>query len=52
MSYDLTIRGDERYSRATAREALDASSAARALDTIEKLETVADVRPLCEILRS
>ena len=35
-----------------AREALDASSAARALDTIEKLETVADVRPLCEILRS
>jgi 2-methylcitrate dehydratase PrpD len=35
-----------------AREALDASSAARALDTIEKLETVADIRPLCEILRS
>jgi 2-methylcitrate dehydratase PrpD len=35
-----------------AREALDAGSAARALDTIEKLETVADVRPLCEILRS
>ena len=35
-----------------AREALDASSAARALDTIEKLETIADVRPLCEILRS
>jgi 2-methylcitrate dehydratase PrpD len=35
-----------------AREALDAGSAARALDTIEKLETVADIRPLCEILRS
>src|SRR5580765_3951078 len=34
-----------------AREALDAGSAARALDTIEKLETVADIRPLCEILR-
>ena len=35
-----------------AREALDAGSAGRALDTIEKLETVADIRPLCEILRS
>jgi 2-methylcitrate dehydratase PrpD len=35
-----------------AREAIDDSSAARALDTIERLETVADIRPLCEILRS
>jgi len=35
-----------------AREALNAGSAARALDTIEKLETVADIRPLCEILKS
>ena len=35
-----------------AREAIDASSAARALDNIERLETVADIRPLCEILRS
>jgi hypothetical protein len=35
-----------------AREAIDENSAARALDAIEKLETVADIRPLCEILRS
>jgi 2-methylcitrate dehydratase PrpD len=35
-----------------AREAIDERSAARALDTIERLETVADIRLLCEILRS
>jgi len=35
-----------------AREALDANGAARALDLLEKLETLADIRPLCEILRS
>jgi len=34
-----------------AREAIDARSAAQALDYIENLETLGDVRPLCEILR-
>ena len=34
-----------------AREAIDARSAAQALDYIENLETLSDVRLLCEILR-
>jgi 2-methylcitrate dehydratase PrpD len=34
-----------------AREAIDGRSAAQALDYIENLETLSDVRPLCEILR-
>jgi len=34
-----------------AREAIDASSAAKALDYIRDLETVGDIRPLCDILR-
>lgn len=34
-----------------AREAIDVRSAAQALDYIENLETLGDVRPLCEILR-
>ena len=34
-----------------AREAIDGRSAAQALDYIENLETLGDVRPLCEILR-
>jgi len=34
-----------------ARQTLDASAAARALDYIEKLDAVEDIRPLCAILR-
>lgn len=34
-----------------AREAIDVRSAAQALDYIENLETLGDVRPLCDILR-
>ena len=34
-----------------AREAIDVRSAAQALDYIENLETLADIGPLCEILR-
>jgi 2-methylcitrate dehydratase PrpD len=34
-----------------ARQAIDEKSAARALDYIEGLEALQDVRPLCEILR-
>jgi len=34
-----------------ARQTLDASTAARALDYIEKLDAVEDIRPLCAILR-
>ncbi|MGN6718523.1 MAG: MmgE/PrpD family protein [Candidatus Binatia bacterium] len=34
-----------------ARQAIDARSAAQALDYIENLETLSDIRPLCEILR-
>ena len=34
-----------------ARQAIDASAAARALDDIETLEAVEDLRPLCAILR-
>lgn len=34
-----------------AREVLDARSAARALDSIDNLETLTDIRPLCDILR-
>lgn len=35
-----------------AREALDPNNAARALDLLDHLESAADIRPLCEILRS
>jgi hypothetical protein len=34
-----------------AHEAIDVRSAAQALDYIENLETLRDVRPLCAILR-
>ena len=34
-----------------ARQTLDASAAARALDYIENLDAVEDIRPLCAILR-
>ena len=34
-----------------AHEAIDARNAAQALDYIENLETLSDIRPLCEILR-
>ena len=34
-----------------ALEAIDASSAAKALDYIRDLESVSDIRPLCDILR-
>jgi 2-methylcitrate dehydratase PrpD len=34
-----------------ALEAIDARSAAQALDYIESLETLSDIRPLCDILR-
>jgi 2-methylcitrate dehydratase PrpD len=34
-----------------ARQTLDASATARALDYIEKLDAVEDIRPLCAILR-
>jgi 2-methylcitrate dehydratase PrpD len=34
-----------------AREVLDARNVAGALDSIDKLETLTDIRPLCNILR-
>lgn len=34
-----------------AREVLDARNVARALDSIDNLETLGDIRPLCDILR-
>ena len=35
-----------------AREALDSNNAARALEFLDHLESAADIRPLCDILRS
>ena len=34
-----------------AREAIDASSAAKVLDYIESLESLSDIRPLCDFIR-
>jgi hypothetical protein len=34
-----------------AEEALSRDAAERALEDIERLETMGDIRPLCEILR-
>ena len=34
-----------------ALEAMDASSAAKALDYIRDLESLSDIRPLCDLIR-